>query len=188
SRKSNLEFHIYKLKGVIIVNNKEELDYLIENELENTRLDFKREIYHKEKYNELIKDVMAMANAHVEDTKYIIFGVKLLEDGSRSFHSVQQIPDQADIEQLIHNNIEPTIELSFYPYKFKDHQLAILEIQGFNDRQYISKKNYRGIKAGNSVIRKGSTTSPLNRDDLDKIYSYSSNTVNPHKIEVGFDK
>src|SRR5699024_389008 len=158
------------------------------NELENTRLDFKREIYHKEKNSELIKDVMAMANAHVEDTKYIIFGVKLLEDGSRSFHSVQNIPDQAEIEQLIHNNIEPTIELSFYPHKFKDHQLAILEIQGFNDRPYISKKDYRGIKAGDSVIRKGSTTIPLNRDDLDKIYSYSSNTVNPHKIEVGFDK
>lgn len=170
------------------MNNLEELDYLIENELENTRLDFKREFYHKEKYNELIKDVMAMANAHVEDTKYIIFGVKLLEDGSRSFHSVQETPDQADIEQLIHNNIEPTIELSFYPYKFKDLQLAILEIQGFNDRPYMSKKDYKGIKAGDSVIRKGSTTSPLNRDDLDKIYSYSSNTVNPHKIEVGFNE
>ena len=87
------------------MKNLEELDYLIENELENTRLDFKCELYHKEKNNELIKDVMAMANAHVEDTKYIIFGVKLLEDGSRSFHSVQNIPDQADIEQLIHNNI-----------------------------------------------------------------------------------
>lgn len=170
------------------MNNLEELDYLIESELENTRLDFKREFYHKEKYNELIKDVMAMANAHVEDTKYIIFGVKLLEDGSRSFHSVQNIPDQANIEQLIHNNIEPTIELSFYPHKFKNHQLAILEIQGFNDRPYISKKDYREIKAGDSVIRKGSTTSPMSRDDLDKIYSYSSNTVNPHKIEVGFDE
>lgn len=170
------------------MNNLEELDYLIENELENTRLDFKRKFYHKEKYNELIKDVMAMANAHVEDTKYIIFGVKLLEDGSRSFHSVQQLPDQADIEQLIHNNIEPTIELSFYPHKFKNHQLAILEVQGFNDRPYISKKDYRGIKAGDSVIRKGSTTSPLNRNDLDKIYSHSNKNVNPHKIEVGLNE
>src|SRR5699024_7648524 len=63
-----------------------------------------------------------------------------------------------------------------------------LEIQGFNDRPYISKKDYRGINAGDSVIRKGSTTSTMSRDDLDKIYSYSSNTINPHKIEVGFDE
>lgn len=169
------------------MTNQEELDYLIENEIENTKLDFKREFYHKEKYSELIKDVMAMANAHVEDTKYIIFGVKLSEDGSRSFHSAQDIKDQAEIEQLIHNNIEPTIELSFYPYQFKDHQFAILEIQGFNDRPYLIKKDYKGIKAGDSLIRKGSTTSPMSRDDFDKIYLNNSKNINPRKIKVGFD-
>lgn len=169
------------------MTNQADLDYLIENEIENTRLDFKREFYHKEKNHELIKDVMAMANAHVEDTKHIIFGVKLLENGGRSFHSVQNIPDQADIEQLIHNNIEPTVELSFYLYQFKDHQLAILEIQGFNDRPYLSKKDHRGIKTGDSLIRKGSTTSPMSRDDFDKIYLHSSEKINPRTIKIGFD-
>ena len=36
---------------------------MIEYENENTNLDFKREEYAKEKYNDLIKDVMSMANS-----------------------------------------------------------------------------------------------------------------------------
>lgn len=166
-------------------DSNEGLDYLIESEMENTGLDFKREYYHKSENHELIKDVMAMANAHLEDTKYIIFGVKL-SDNERSYSSITSLPDQSDIEELIHNNIEPSIDISFYPYEYQNYKLAILEIEGYVDRPYISKKNYRKIKAGETVIRKGSTTSYLTRDDFDKIYNLKNNRITSHKIKIGF--
>ncbi|UUX33354.1 AlbA family DNA-binding domain-containing protein [Fundicoccus culcitae] len=166
----------------------EDLNYLIEFELENTKLDFKRDLYDNKNKPELIKDVMAMANAHYEGTKYIIFGVKLLEDGSREYNSIQSIPDQSDIEELIDNNIEPTIDLSFYPYRFQGYQLAILEINGFSDRPYMLKKDNQRFKAGESQIRKGSTTSRVSRDDLEKIYSIKSANISSHKILIGFDE
>lgn len=47
------------------------LNEMIEYENENTNLDFKREEYAKEKYNDLIKDVMSMANSPTNQPKAI---------------------------------------------------------------------------------------------------------------------
>src|SRR5699024_11984128 len=53
------------------------IEYRIENEDESVTLDFKREIYTKEKNQEFLKDVVAFANALSNDPyRYIVIGVK----------------------------------------------------------------------------------------------------------------
>ena len=58
-------------------------DDLIKYENENTCLDFKAIQYEKSQYEELIKDIMSMANADVENDRYIIIGVKHKPSGDR---------------------------------------------------------------------------------------------------------
>lgn len=83
------------------------LEWIIKYENEGTNLDFKREQYHKGNYHSLLKDTMAMANAVTPGSRYIVIGVKHKPDGTKEYHPVSEISDQADMENVIQDNIEP---------------------------------------------------------------------------------
>lgn len=53
-----------------------ELTDLIQYENEKTGLDFKAVMYKADKFDDLLKDIMAMANASLEEDRYIVVGVK----------------------------------------------------------------------------------------------------------------
>ena len=96
-------------------NNLDNLEWRIKHENESTSLDFKREQYHKENYISLIKDIMAMANAPISGSRYIVIGIKHKSDGTKEYHPVSELKDQADIENLIQDNVEPTIKFQYFP-------------------------------------------------------------------------
>ena len=85
-----------------------DLDDLIEYESENTCLDFKAEEYGCDKIS-LIKDIMSMANANSMNKKYIIIGVKDIPGSDRQIIGLNTISDQANLENVIQENIEPNI-------------------------------------------------------------------------------
>ena len=108
----------------------ENIEWLVKYEREGTRLDFKREQYQKEKNKDFIKDIMSMANAPIDGTKYIVVGVKDKTDGEKEFHSIprESFIDQATYEQVIRENIEPSIEISYSPIKVDGNLLGVFEI------------------------------------------------------------
>jgi len=142
----------------------------IRYEGESTTLDFKKAYYAAQRRAELISDVMAMANADTRDDRFIVFGVKHTPDGSKTFHSLESIPDPAEIEQLLLENIEPAVQVEFSPLDYEGHDLAYLRIYNCNDKPYLMRKDFSPLTKGTGKIRKGTTTLPLLRADLDRIY------------------
>ena len=67
-----------------------QIDDLIKFENENTSLDFKAVQYSKPMHEALIKDVMAMANAHISGDRYIIVGVKHRPDGTKEYLGINK--------------------------------------------------------------------------------------------------
>ena len=168
-------------------NNLDNLEWRIKHENESTSLDFKREQYHKENYISLIKDIMAMANAPISGSRYIVIGIKHKSDGTKEYHPVSELKDQADIENLIQDNIEPTIKFQYFPLILDDVQLAIIKIEEPMDPPYFMKKDYKGIlRAGDAYIRKGSKQSRMTRRDLDELLSFRSRNKFNGKIIIGF--
>ena len=153
-------------------------DDLIEYENENTRLDFKTKQYKKNKYGsdnfeDLIKDIISMANANIESDRYIIIGVKHKPSSERKIIGIQneEFIDSATYEQIINENVEPDIKIEYTAYKYKNKLLDILKIYDcFDDQPYSMKKDFRKLKKGNSFIRKGTHTSVMLRKDYDIIY------------------
>lgn len=170
------------------LQNNPELDYLIEFEEESPTLDFKKEEYRKGQYGSLIKDVMAMANATTSETKRIIIGIKHKPGEDKDFVGIDTISDQSVFENIIHENIEPTINFKYYSYIFKGVKLGILEIFENNDRPYMMKKKYSEKHLqGDMWIRKGSRQSRIVRADLDNIYNkINKNFIFNNKIKLGF--
>ena len=146
---------------------------VIRSENESSSIDFKAIQYTKDKFPELLKDVIAMANAETENTKLIIFGVKMLPDGRKEIIGLKEnVIDSASFQQLIHNNVEPEIYFSYSPFQFEDKTLSILKISDCNDKPYMMKKDFgEKLKKGDCFIRKGTFTERLVRKDLDKIFA-----------------
>lgn len=144
------------------------LEDIIEFENENTELDFKAIQYQKVKYQDLLKDLLSMANAKTYDDRYIIIGVKLLGNGNRDILGVQEdLIDEATYQQLVHNNIEPELNFKYFPYKFQDKTIGVFKIFNCINPPYMMKKDFGKLKIGESFIRKGSHQTRLTRNDFD---------------------
>ena len=147
-------------------------DNLIKYENENTSLDFKAIQYEKSQYEEFIKDIMSMANADVENDRYIIIGVNHKPSGDREMLNIgkKDFIDSAIYQQIIRENIEPDIKLGYSPYKYKGKLLGIFKISNCFDQPYMMKKDFRKFKKGDSFIRKGTHVSRMMRRDYDAIF------------------
>lgn len=164
------------------------LDDLIENEEEHTCLDFKSKEYSKDSGMDLIKDVMSMANSLDSNTKRIIIGVKQKPGEEKEFLGIKEISDQATLENIIQENIEPTINFRYFKHDYKGVTLGIIEIFDNNDRPYMMKKDYVNLKRGDAWIRKGSRQSRMGRADIDEILIARRNIAFNNKISIGFGK
>lgn len=165
------------------------IEYRIENEDESVTLDFKREVYRKDKKAEFLKDVAALANGLSNDLyRYIVIGVKE-KNGLKEYFDVKRddIGDVASYQQLIDQNIEPNIPINIKYVKIEENNLAIFEIGPCNNPPFVFKKDYENIKQGVIYIRNGTSTRYAKRQELDLMYQ------NRHKIQrkdvlVGFNE
>lgn len=166
------------------------IEWLIRYEREGTKLDFKREQYHKEKYQDLLKDIMSMANTPIEGKRYIVVGVKDKPDGTKEFFSIpkEEIVDQATYQQIVRENIEPNIDFSYYSIELDGCLLGIIEIDNCNNPPYMMKKDYKALKKGDCFIRRGSQQERITRRDLDEILQFKSSNFFNDKISIGFNK
>lgn len=160
------------------------IDDLIEYESENTCLDFKSKEYGNDKTS-LLKDIMSMANANSTDKKYIIIGVKDIPGSDREIIGLDRISDQANLENIVQENIEPTINFKYYPYYYKEKMVGIIEIDNNANPPYMMKKDMSSLKKGDMWIRKGSRQSRIVREDIDRMFSVRSNTIDSQKIKIG---
>lgn len=154
---------------------------LIEYESEGSLLDFKREEYplgrNSAKF-EFLKDISAMANHPSDKDKYIIIGVEEKGGKASEFFSLDVITDQAKYQQFLDRNIEPPINLEYKSFEYKNHKLAYFRIFGNQDRPYLFKTTIKDLvnnqkllyKPGDGVIRAGTSTRELVREDLERIY------------------
>lgn len=164
------------------------LDDIIEYDEESTNLDFKKEEYNKKDYVSLIKDISSMANALNSEIKRIVVGIKHKPGEDKEVIGVEKLTDQATLENIIQENIEPNINFKYFPYKFKDVTLGIIEIYDNYDKPYMMKKDYQALKKGDMWIRKGSRQSRVIREDLNKMFDLRKKFVFDNKVIIGFGK
>jgi hypothetical protein len=148
---------------------------LIEDHGESIFLDFKREPYHAENKQELIRDVLAFANAAYTGDRYIIIGV-VKDHKNLEIVPVDKPEDPATIQQYIHDNITPELIVSYTPYDYKGNNVMLLTISDTKQQPYfpsklITRGNKPFLRENDLWIRKGEHKVLGKREDLEKIYS-----------------
>ena len=160
---------------IIDMTDREKIVKLIEDGKETDCCDFKKYFYEKEKYADMIKDIVAFANNTTTDDKYIIFNVDD-ETHKVGTEKIEKVPDISTINELIRSYVEPYIDIEIGEFFYENSNIVYIKIMQKNvDRPYVIKKEklQNGkciIKQGDVFIRKNATNFKANRDDLDKIY------------------
>lgn len=154
---------------------------LIEFGYECEYLDFKERQYHKDKSMDFLMDIMAMANSRHNGDKFIIIGVKDRPEGKElKGIDPKEFVDSSNYVQLVLNNIEPEIEFDYFKYEYKGLMLGVFRIYKTDNKPYMMRKQFGGLKEGYCLIRKGSTNTVAKRSDFDYMY------LNKGQFEIRF--
>ena len=169
------------------MNDKMLIDY-INNEVENEFIDFKIIQYNwsdLDDKEDFLIDIISMANSNYIGDKYIITGVKVKPDGERIIKGIDisSVIDSANYQQLVTENIEPSLNVVFKTLDYDNKKFGIFKISECNDRPYMLKKKYGKYENGYLKVRKGSRNTNISRYILDSIYkSKIPNEISEFKI------
>src|SRR5712692_2114815 len=150
-------------KGSCRVTDNEFVQLLYRGESES--LDFKSEQYvfvgaSQGKKAELLKDILAFANAWRNDTAYILIGVQ--ETPSRKANatgiSTADHIDDATLQQFVNGKANRPVQFAYEKFEHDGRQIGIIRIAHPQARPIFLDKEYGPLKAHAVYIRRGSST------------------------------
>ena len=144
---------------------------------ESNHLDYKRDQYpfvgvSDPEKAELLKDILAMANAFRQQTAYILIGVEQQPDSSGKIIGISpnDFIDDAALQQFINGKTNKIVTLLSYPVQIDANRIIqVIEIPLQDDRPYYSKRRVGEVKENDVFFRVGSSTKIANPDDIAKM-------------------
>jgi len=139
-------------------------------EAEGSELDFKSEQYSFAKAlphqkSELLKDILAFANAWRRADAFILIGIKEPRLGVPQLCGIAEHLDDADLQQFVNSKTNRPINFTYIRVEFKGFHLAILKIP-IQERPFFLSKDYGKLKKNIVYIRRGSSTDEASPDEV----------------------
>ncbi len=159
---------------------------------ESNSLDYKGEQYpfvgiSEPKKAELLKDILAMANAFRSQIAYILIGVEQQqgEIGKVTGILKEQFIDDASLQQFINEKINRPVEFQSYPVPIDDEKIIqVIEIPIQKERPYYSLKQIGSTKKETVYFRVGSSTHEATPDEIAKMGKEEIIQQNQRDIEI----
>ena len=149
--------------------DKNTLEQLLHEE-EGSALDFKRDQYpfegaDEKAKSELLKDILAFANAWRRATAYILIGVDEIRGGRSKIVGVRTHLDDARLHQFVNSKTQKPIEFSYQPFHTENVEIGIIEIP-IQKRPFYLKKKFGKLNADIVYKRDGSSTAIATPDEV----------------------
>lgn len=145
------------------------------NEEESSELDFKRDQYPfdgatvtDEQRSELLKDILAFANAWRRVDAYILIGVADVRGGRSTVVGVTTHLNDHVLQQFVNSRTNRPISFSYEAFPFEGVQLGVIRVEA-QDRPVYLNKNFGRLRANTVYIRRGSSTAEATPDEIAKM-------------------
>ena len=140
---------------------------------EGSALDFKQEQYLFEGADigskaELLKDILAFANAWRLTTAYILIGVREVKGGRSDIVGVQKHLDDANLHQFVNGKTQRPVEFTYIPFHVEDVEIGVLELP-LQERPFFLTRRYGPLEEDKVFIRDGSSTRVAKPDEITKM-------------------
>lgn len=139
-------------------------------EHESTTLDFKQTQYAlagatDDQKSELIKDILAFANANRTTDAHILIGVTEHKGRPATINGITDHLDDAHLQQLINTKTNRTVHFSYHAHTIKGTTIGVIHIP-LQPRPVYLKKDFGKLRANTVYTRHGSSTSIATPDEI----------------------
>lgn len=159
---------------------------------ESTDLDFKQAQYpfanatdHQK--SELLKDVLAMANAYRDGPGYILIGFK-----DQAPHPAVVVGigandhlDDATLQQFVHSKVEPKLEFHYVERMHDGKPVAIISIPK-QSRPFFPTRDYGKLRKNAVYVRRGSSTDEASPMEVARIGLADTERTKKPQVELLF--
>jgi len=135
---------------------------------ESTKLDFKETQYPldtPEQKGELLKDLLAFANAFRRNDAYILLGARDIKGSRALITGVTHHLNDADLQQLVNSKTNRTMEFSYHALELDNQHIGIIRIPRQARPTYL-RKPFGNLKGNAVYLRHGSCTSIATPDEI----------------------
>lgn len=151
------------------------------NEEESTTLDFKRDQYPfvnapDEQKSELLKDILAFANAWRRSDAFILVGVNELKGGRSIPVGVTEHLDDAQLQQFVNSKVQRPLAFSYHRVEIDGYPVGVFQIP-LQSRPFFLTKDYGRLKRDVVYIRRGSSTDVVALDEVLKMQAANQITT-----------
>ncbi|KXU89804.1 hypothetical protein CI15_06345 [Paraburkholderia monticola] len=156
---------------------------------EGADLDFKREQYKVSgsdaERSELVKDVLAMANAWRESTAYIILGVAENKSDFPIVVGIADLHDDAHFQQIVNSKVHPKIDFAYEVCKFDGLLVGVISVPK-QKRPFYLPKRFGDVNADTVYLRRGSSTAIAKPDEIALMGQGDVQRREPPKVSLTF--
>jgi hypothetical protein len=117
---------------------------------------------------ELLKDVLAMANAWGEGDAYILIGAQEVPGHVATITPITEHLDDAALQQFVNEKTNRPILFSYAELQADGQQVAALRISK-QQRPFFLKKPFGGLLANTVYLRRGSSTDVADPDEVHRM-------------------
>jgi len=140
------------------------------HEDESSTLDFKRDQYpffgaSDGNKSELLKDILAFANAWRRVDAFILIGVDEVKGGRSEVVGIQQHLNDADLQQFVNSKVNRPITFSYASLEFDGKQVGVIQVP-VQQRPFYLNKQYAGLAPHSVYLRRGSSTAIATPDEI----------------------
>ena len=163
---------------------------LVQAATPTTAVQFRKHAYGKNGVQSFLRDVLAMANAAVEGSRYIVTGAEFDERGRKRLLGVdrEDFSGKPAYQSLANEHIEPPIRIRYQPVTIEGECLGVFEIGDCQDRPYMMRIDFsESLRRGDAYARRNNSAIKLGRRQLQSLFEKKfRDSVSAANIEVGF--
>jgi hypothetical protein len=155
-----------------------------------TGIQFRRQSYGNKGVREFLRDVIAMANAPIEGSRYIIVGAEFDKKGNKRLASVSRddFSGKPSYQGLVTDFVEPPIRLKYQAVTVDGKRVGVFEINDCQDRPYMMRVDHsETLRRGDAYIRVDNAAIKMGRRQLQQMFERKfRDSVSGERIEIGF--
>jgi hypothetical protein len=149
---------------------------------ESDTLDFKAQQYSfvgesDEAKGELLKDILAFANAWKETDAFILVGVKEKNRRADGLSGITTHLADNDLQEFINKKTNRPVVFSVEAVSFEGTDLDVIRINRSQARPIFLRKNYGKLTKGEVYIRRGSATAVADADEIAEMGKTSASAI-----------
>ena len=151
---------------------------------------FRSHAYGNDGIRAFLRDVLALANASVEGSRYIVVGVDFDARGRKQKHAVAEddFSGKPSYQALANEYIEPPVRLRYKPVSFDGTRVGVFEIGDCQDRPYMMRVDFdERLRRGDAYKRVNNAAVKMGRRQLMELFERKfRDAVSAGDIELGF--